>query len=157
MGESAGVIAIQLYALHNVLYAVGAYPAGALADRFGKRGFLMVAYGLAALINLLLMLAQPSLLMLALVFILAGVAYAFQQSLERAIAADITPVQVRSTGFGVLAAANGVGDFVSSAIVGTLWTMVSPATGFAYAFLITAVGGLVTLAALRSAQPATGA
>ena len=156
-GRSAGVIAIQLYALHNVLYAVGAYPAGALADRFGKRGFLMVAYGLAALMNLLLMLAQPSLLMLALVFILAGVAYAFQQSLERAIAADITPVQVRSTGFGVLAAANGVGDFVSSAIVGTLWTMVSPATGFAYAFLITAVGGLVTLAALRSAQPATGA
>ena len=156
-GRSAGVIAIQLYALHNVLYAVGAYPAGALADRFGKRGFLMVAYGLAALMNLLLMLAQPSLLMLALVFILAGVAYAFQQSLERAIAADITPVQVRSTGFGVLAAANGVGDFVSSAIVGTLWTMVSPATGFAYAFLITAAGGLVTLAALRSAQPATGA
>jgi MFS family permease len=156
-GRSAGVIAIQLYALHNILYAIGAYPAGALADRFGKRGFLIVAYGLAALMNLFLMLAQPSLLMLALVFVLAGVAYAFQQSLERAIAADITPVQVRSTGFGVLAAANGVGDFVSSAIVGTLWTMVSPATGFAYAFLVTAVGGLVTLAALRSAQPATGA
>lgn len=156
-GRSAGVIAIQLYALHNVLYALGAFPAGALADRFGKRGFLIVAYGLAALINLLLMLAQPSLVMLALVFILAGVAYAFQQSLERAIAADITPVQVRSTGFGVLAAANGVGDFVSSAIVGALWTMVSPATGFAYAFLVTSVGGLVTLAALRSAQPATGA
>ena len=49
-GRSAGVIAIQLYALHNVLYALGAFPAGALADRFGKRGFLIVAYGLAALI-----------------------------------------------------------------------------------------------------------
>ena len=104
-GASAGAIAIQLYALHNLLYAVGAYPAGALADRFGKRGFLIAAYGLAALMNLLLIFGSPSFPTLVLVFVLAGAGYAFQQSLERAIVADITPVEVRSTGFGVLAAA----------------------------------------------------
>jgi MFS family permease len=156
-GASAGALAIQLYALHNLLYAVGAYPAGALADRFGKRGFLIAAYGLAALMNLLLIFAAPSFLTLVLVFVLAGAGYAFQQSLERAIVADITPVEVRSTGFGVLAAGNGVGDLVSSAIVGALWTTISPSAGFTYAFILTVVGGLVTLAALRSRGAARSA
>ena len=64
--------------------------------------------------------------------------------MERAIAADLTPVQVRSTGFGVLAAANGVGDLLSSAIVGTLWTTVSPQVAFAYALAMTIAGALVT-------------
>jgi len=150
-GAGAGAIVIQLYALHNALYAVGAYPAGMLADRYGKRGFLLAAYALAAAMNLLLIVLTPSTTTLAFVFILAGAGYALQQSLERAIAADLTPVEVRSTGFGVLAAANGVGDLVSSAIVGTLWTAVSPEAGFGYALVMTIAGAIATGAALRAA------
>jgi MFS family permease len=151
-GQGAGVIAIQLYALHNLLYAVGSYPAGVLADRFGKRAFLLAAYMFAAVMNLLLILAPPSPATLVLIFALAGAGYALQQSLERAIAADITPVEIRSTGFGVLAAANGVGDLVSSAIVGTLWTAISPAAGFSYALLMTLAGAFATRMALRSCE-----
>jgi len=153
-GEGAGAIAIELYALHNVLYAVGAYPAGMLADRYGKRGFLLAAYGLAAMMNLVLIVSTPSAVALAFVFILASSGYALQQSLERAIAADVTPVEVRSTGFGVLAAANGVGDLVSSAIVGTLWTAISPQAAFAYALVMTLAGAVVTGAALRGGNAA---
>lgn len=149
-GQGAGSIAIALYALHNLLYAVGSYPAGALADRYGKGGFLLAAYALAAAMNLILIVAAPSIVTLVVVFILAGAGYALQQSLERAIAADLTPVEVRSTGFGVLAAANGVGDLVSSAIVGTLWTTVSPEAGFAYALVMTIAGALVTGMSLRA-------
>lgn len=156
-GQSAGAIAIQFYALHNLLYAVGAYPAGALADKFGKGRFLIAAYALAALMNLLLMLAAPSVATLLLVFILAGAGYALQQALERAIAADFAPGEVRSTGFGVLAAANGIGDLLSSAIVGTLWTAFSPAVGFAYALIMTLAGATATVVALRSAKAAGGA
>ena len=149
-GQGAGAIAIELYALHNVLYAVGSYPVGALADRYGKRGFLLAAYALAAAMNLILIVAAPSIVTLVVVFVLAGAAYALQQSLERAIAADLTPVEVRSTGFGVLATANGVGDLVSSAIVGTLWTAVSPQVAFAYALVMCIAGAIVTRAALRA-------
>ena len=149
-GQGAGAIAIALYALHNVLYAVGSYPVGALADRYGKRGFLLAAYALAAAMNLILIVAAPSIATLVVVFILAGAGYALQQSFERAIAADLTPVEVRSTGFGVLAAANGVGDLVSSAIVGALWTTVSPQVAFAYALGHEIGGAIVTGAALRA-------
>jgi MFS family permease len=157
-GGSAGAIAVGLYALHNILYAVGAYPAGVLADRFGnKRGFLVTAYGLAAFMNMVLIAVTPSTVALILVFVLAGVAYAFQQSLERAIAADIAPKEVRGTGFGVLAAVNGIGDLVASTIVGALWTAFSPSIAFSYAFVMTIVGAVATMVALRSAKAATNA
>jgi MFS family permease len=149
-GQSARTIAIGLYALHNVLYAVGSYPAGALADRYGKGRFLLAAYALASLMNLVLIVAAPSVATLLVVFVLAGAAYALQQSLERAIAADMAPIEVRSTGFGALASANGIGDLVSSVIVGTLWTTVSPVAGFCYAMAMSVAGAIVTGAALRA-------
>ena len=152
-GESAGTIAIELYALHNVLYALGSYPAGVLADRFGKAPFLLLAYALGSLMNGVLIFAAPSVSTLLVVFILAGATYALQQALERAIAADLTPAELHSTGFGALASANGIGDFVSSAIVGTLWTTVSPVAGFSYALAMSLAGVLITGAALRGIRP----
>lgn len=155
-GSSAGTIAIELYAMHNFLYAVGSYPAGALADRIGKRGLLIGAYWIAALMNLLLISAAPSVGVLVAAFFLAGAGYALQQSLERAIVADIVPVEVRSTGFGVLASANGIGDLVSSAIVGGIWTVFSPRLAFLFALVMTAVGAIVTSYALRQSRVRSG-
>jgi hypothetical protein len=57
---------------------------------------------------------------------------------------------VTSTGFGVLAAVNSVGDLVSSAIVGALWTTASPKVAFAYAFIMSISGAFLTRIALRS-------
>lgn len=148
--EQAGSIAVALYTLHNVLYMAGAFPVGALADRIGKRWFLTGAYLLAALYNLLLIVEIPSVAVLALVFALAGTVYSSQQSLERAVAADLVPERVRSTGFGVLATVNGLGDFVSSLVVGLLWTIFSPAVGFAYSFVLSLVGAAAITIALRS-------
>jgi MFS family permease len=79
-----------------------------------------------------------------------------QQSLERAIVADIVPVEVRSTGFGVLASANGIGDLVSSAIVGGIWTVFSPRLAFLFALVMTAVGAIVTSYALRQSRVRSG-
>jgi MFS family permease len=147
--EEAGNIAILLYSLHNVLYAAGLYPIGVLADHLGKWRFLVGAYSLAVVYNLLLIVAVPSTATLALIFAMAGTVYASQQTLERAIAADFVPDNVRSTGFGVLATVNGVGDFVSSLVVGLLWSFVSPQVGFAYSLVLSIIGAVATYIALR--------
>jgi MFS family permease len=152
--EQAGSIAVGLYTLHNTLYMAGAFPVGVLADRIGKRWFLTGAYLLAALYNLLLIVEIPSVAVLALVFALAGTVYSSQHSLERAVAADLVPEQVRSTGFGVLATVNGIGDFISSLVVGLLWTIFSPAVGFAYSFVLSLVGAAAITVALRSTNNA---
>jgi len=43
-------------------------------------------------------------------------------------------------GFGVLATVNGIGDLISSIVVGALWSAVSPAAGFLYAAIFTGIG-----------------
>lgn len=149
-GDQAGLIAIQLYTLHNVLYAVGAYPIGALADRLGKRGLLISAYILAVGMNSLLIAATPSIPLLVVIFALGGTIYASQQSLERAVAADLVPAEIRSTGFGVLATVNGIGDFISSLMVGFLWSTFSPATGFTYSLALSILGAIAISFALRN-------
>lgn len=139
----AGQVAIGLYTLHNVLYAGMSFPIGALADRIGKRGLLALGYGVAALMGLGWIVAVPSVWMLAVLFALGGVFIAAEDALEGALAADLLPEDVRGTGYGVLATVNGLGDFLSSIVVGVLWTAVSPAAGFAYATILFVIGAVV--------------
>jgi MFS family permease len=139
----AAQFAIILYTIHNVLYASMSFPVGALADRIGKRGLLAAGYALAALMGIGWILAVPSVWVLGVLFALGGIFIAAEDSLEGALAADLLPEDVRGTGYGVLATVNGAGDFMSSIIVGLLWSTVSPAAGFAYATILFAIGAIV--------------
>ncbi|MGH9414418.1 MAG: MFS transporter [Terriglobales bacterium] len=129
----AAQLAALLYVLHNVVYALASFPAGALADRMAKTKLLACGYVLAAAtvagLAWLMAARVPALAWLALVFAAAGVYVAIQDALEGTIAADRLPPPARATGYGALGAVNGVGDFAASALVGGLWA-VSAATAF---------------------------
>src|ERR1017187_1405573 len=146
----AGGIAVALYTFHNLIYAAASYPAGLLGDKFGRRGILIVGYLLAAVMSVGFIFAPPRLPELIGLFGLAGLYVAIQDTLEKSVAAELLPKEVRATGYGVLATVNGIGDFFSSIVVGFLWTAVSPAAGFVYAAALTAAGGLLLLFSSRS-------
>jgi MFS family permease len=139
----AGMLAVMLYTVHNIIYAAASYPAGALGDRMDKRSLLAFGYAAGAAMNVGFIFLPGNLGSLALLFALAGIAIAIHDAIEKAAAADVLPSEIRGTGYGVLAAVNGVGDFVSSAVVGLLWSAVNPAAGFIYAAVLTAGGSLV--------------
>jgi len=147
----AGGIAVALYTFHNVIYAAASYPAGVVGDKLGRRGILVVGYLLAAVMSVGFIFAPPRLPELIGLLGLAGFYVAIQDTLEKSVAAELLPRDIRATGFGVLATVNGIGDFFSSIIVGFLWTAVSPAAGFVYAAALTAMGGLLLLFSTRSA------
>ena len=132
-----------LYTFYNVVNAAAAYPAGALADRIGKRGLLAAGYAVGAATYIGFIFEQPTIPVLAILFGFAGVHGAVQQSLEKSVAAELLPKDVRGSGFGVLATANGVGDFVSSIAVGALWSSVSAGAGFLYAGIFSAIGAVI--------------
>lgn len=142
-GAVANSTAIGLYTLHNILYAGFAYPAGLLSESLGKRTMLGIGYLLFALMCLGFILEPPKLWALIILFSLAGIYIALVDSMERALAGDLLPAHLRGTGYGVLSMVNGIGDFVSSFVVGLLWTNVSPLTGFVYAGSLTLLGGVV--------------
>ena len=143
----AAAISVGLYTFHNFIDAVAAFPAGAIGDRISKRWLLAGGYLLGAVVAAGFIFARPSLGVLILLFGLAGVHLAVQQSLEKAMAADLLAAESRGSGFGVLASANGIGDLVSSIAVGALWSSVSPAAGFIYSGVLALAGAILILRA----------
>jgi len=138
----AGKIAIGLYIFHNVVYAATSYPVGVLGDRTNKKALLAIGYALFTVMCVGFLAVGASLPGLVLLFALAGIYIAVVDSMERALAADLLPLERRGTGYGALATVNSLGDLTSSIVVGLLWAYVSIASGFWYAAVLTLTGAI---------------
>jgi MFS family permease len=139
----APALAVSLYVIHNIVYAAASYPVGSLADRFGKKRLLVAGYAVSGLMCLGFLLPGAGYPLLVVLFSMGGLFIAVEDSLERAIAADMLPQDLKGTGFGVLASVNGLGDFFSSVTVGLLWTLASPAAGFLYSAGLSFLGAFL--------------
>jgi MFS family permease len=141
-----------LYVWHNIVYAAAAYPAGHLGDRIGHRPILGFGYAISVAVPLMLIgcftRGWASLPLFAVIFGVAGLVNGIQDTLEGATTSDFVPAVHRGLGFGLLGAVNGVGDLVSSLVVGALWTL-HPALGFGFAALMMAMGAGVVLLGRR--------
>ena len=135
-------VAVLLYTLHNLVSAGVAYPVGRLGDRSSKLTILLWGYGLGVGTNALLALFSDSLGWLVAVVVLSGTYIAVEETLEKAVAAEMLPRELRSLGFGILACANAVGDMVSSLYVGFLLESQHPGWAFGIAAALGATGVL---------------
>jgi MFS family permease len=145
--------AVALYVVHNAVSAGAAFPIGALADRVGHRRVIVGGYVLAAATTLAFALAPPTPSWLLLLFVGSGVYVASEEVAEKSYAASLLPADRRGAGMGLLAATNGVGDMVSSALVGSIWAAAAnPAWGFAAAAALQALGALMIAFTARDAE-----
>jgi MFS family permease len=127
--------AVALYVLHNATSALASFPIGSLADRIGHRRVVVGGYLFAAATTLGFALAPPTAGWLLVLFVCSGCYIASEEVAEKSYAASLLPQASRGAGMGLLAAANGVGDMVSSALVGTLWAVFP---GYAWGFVAAA-------------------
>ncbi|MEZ5776688.1 MAG: MFS transporter [Hyphomicrobiaceae bacterium] len=113
----------------NVVYALSAYPAGALSDRIGRLGLL--GAGLALLVAADLVLAVADGVAAGAVGVaLWGLHMGMTQGLISALVADVAPAALRGTAFGVLNLVTGVALLAASVIAGALWAEAGPASTF---------------------------
>ncbi|MBC5782064.1 MFS transporter [Ramlibacter sp. USB13] len=133
----------------NVVYALGAYPFGRLADTMSHRKLL--AAGLAVLIaaDVALALADHGPLLWAGI-VLWGLHMALTQGLLAAMVADTSPAPLRGTAFGMFNLASGIAMLVASALAGLLWDRL----GGASTFVAGAVTSALALAVLAWKAPA---
>ncbi len=129
-----------LYLVRNATYALASYPLGSLGDRVGRARLLVGGYLLAVLTFVGFAVAPPSVPAFALLFGLAGVFIAAEDTLEGAVAGGLAPEGRRGIAFGALATVNGVGDLVSSIAIGFVFALAGYATGFALAAVVAAAG-----------------
>lgn len=152
LSPSRGVIAAAevaglLYVVHNVFYALVSYPVGALSDRWGRRSLLTMGYGLGAVVAAGFALAfwhhTARILIIGILFALGGTFIAIQDAMEGAMTADLAPHKEKhGVAYGLTGTVNGVGDFLSSTIVGLVWTWHSPVAAFIYASVIMTLGAV---------------
>jgi len=147
----AARVAALLYTLRNIVYAAASFPIGALSDRFSRTRYLAVGYGVAAITFLGFAFVIPSVWWFAIFFSLAGVFIAWEDTIEGVAVRDYVRTEIAGTAYGALGVANGIGDFVSSLVVGALWAWAGPAVGFGYAAAVGLAG-----AAIMARVPAGG-
>jgi MFS family permease len=142
----AASLAVGLYTLHNVFYAGSAYVSGWISDHVRQRKAILAGgYALAGVTAIFLTTAPHRLLLLAPIFALAGLYVGTEEALEDSLAAELMPREHHGMAFGTLAAVNAVGDFLSSLVVGFLWSAVSVRAAFSFSAVLFFAGALIIL------------
>jgi MFS family permease len=133
----AAQVAGMLYVWRNVVQVAVSFPIGVMADRVGHLPVLIAGYVAGALTafltTLAFWLAVDSIVLLSVVFFIAGLYVAVQEALESTVTAELVQADTLAMSYGALGTVNGTAKFVSSTAVGVLWTTVSPVLGFGLA------------------------
>jgi len=130
----------------NVVYALSAYPAGALSDRMDRITILTIGLGLLFAADIVLAFA-PGLAGIALGVVLWGAHMGFTQGLLSTLVADSAPPELRGTAFGMFNLVTGLALLVASVIAGALWDKVGPQGTFlaGAAFTVLTLIGLLPI------------
>jgi MFS family permease len=146
----ATTLGVGLYLIRNIVYAVASYPLGLLGDRFGRKPMLILGYAIAVATFIGFVITPANLILYGSLFALCGVFIAAEDTLESTLAAEMVEEKSRALGFGALATVNGIGDLVSSVMIGFIWTFVGYSAGFLVAAVIAAAGTILLIWTTRA-------
>ena len=145
----AASFAVLFYTIRNFAQAVSDYIVGGLSDKISKKILLSVfGFSLFGLASLGFIYTTTSFSYFIILFILSGVS-ASGVAIEKAYAAELLPDDVRGTGYGILNTVDGMGDFISSFVVGTVWTILSPSIAFTYGAIISFIAAFLLLSMMK--------
>jgi MFS family permease len=131
--DAATSIALWLYVAYNVAATITSVPAGRLADRTGPVRVLAGGVAVFLVAYVVLAVTGADIAVLAVGFVLAGVAIGAVETSEHTAVAGHAPENLRGSAFGLLAAGQSAGNLVASGGAGVLWTLVSPEAAFGVA------------------------
>ena len=139
----------------NAVYALAAYPAGVLSDRFNRMTMLMTGFALLIAADIVLAISG-GLGGVTIGIVLWGLHMGFTQGLLATLIADTAPPELRGTAYGVFNLLGGLAALVASVLAGALWDSFGPAAVFLTGAGFTAVA-LLGLALVRQRVPSLGA
>jgi MFS family permease len=144
LGVGAVWIPLLWSALH-VVKLLSSLAGGDLSDRLGRRTLIAAGWFVYAVVYAGFGVIESPTAVVAL-FLVYGLYFGLTEGVEKAWIADLAPVALRGTAFGIYNGALGFGGLVSSIMFGVIWTRVSPTAAFATGAAI----ALVAIALLYS-------
>jgi MFS family permease len=128
VGAQLAFIPLALVVM-NATYAISAYPAGLLSDRFGRRGLIVAGISLYSIVYFG-MAAASDIWHVWLLLSLYGIQLGLTQGVFLALVSDTVPEHLRGTGFGFYSLLIGFTLLPASLLAGMLWQYVSPGAAF---------------------------
>jgi MFS family permease len=131
-----------LYMTMNVMYATLSYPAGRLADRFGKGTVAFVGYLLYAALYALFAI-EANMNALWVLFPLQGIYLAITDGVGTAYMATLLPGARKATGFAIYHTIIGLALLPAGTMGGWLWEHLSPAATFIAGSLLSLIAAAI--------------
>ena len=138
-------MAILLYLVFNLSYALFSYPAGKLFDRIGPKSILATGYCVYGCVYLGFAVcgAGTASWMMWVLFGMYGLYAGLTDGVEKALVANLAPADLCATAIGLHATIVGVGLLPASLLAGELWSLFGPEATFLFGSalgLLAAVG-----------------
>jgi MFS family permease len=139
---------ILLYLVFNIVYGLSSYPAGKISDRVGRRALIVLGYLSYGLVYFGFAFFTHSYLIWTL-FALYGIYMGFTEGVEKALVADLSPIDLRATVIGLHATLVGLGLFPASFLAGVLWRFLGAKAPFIFGGAMGVLASLGMLYVLR--------
>jgi MFS family permease len=144
-----------VYLTFNVIYGLGALPAGILSDRFGPKPIIFLSFILFGFIYLgFAQAGRP--VHIWFLFIAYGLFMAMTEGVQKAFLATIIPQEFKATGFGFYNTLVGLAVLPASLIGGLLWDRVGPQATFLYGSVTAWLAALLFLFLLLKTKRQSG-
>lgn len=113
------------YMIHNTSSAAFSYFAGKTSDTVGARKVIIAGYTMLLISYAIIGFAESA-FMLGIGFFALGLFPALTDGVQRALAAELSPAELRGGAFGLLHATLGIGAIFAGVGGGLLWEFYSP-------------------------------
>ncbi|MCX7798284.1 MAG: MFS transporter [Melioribacter sp.] len=120
--SNSDTIAILGYIFYNLVYAATSYPAGKLADKFGKKKILIIGLIIFSLIYFIFAINKEPLIVW-LCFVLYGIYASSTEGIAKAWISDITDENFKGSAIGLLTTLSSLGIMLGSIFTGILWDL----------------------------------
>jgi len=125
---------LMVYIFYNLIYALSAYPIGALADKIGLRNMFSIGLGIFAIVYFGMAYNYEP-LGFWILFALYGIYAAATEGIAKAWISNIATKNEVGTAIGTYEAFKSLAAILASTLAGVIWQVISPST----TFLITAI------------------
>ncbi len=142
-----------LWAMLHVVKATTSVVGGNLSDRWSRRSVIGIGWAIYAAVYAGFAIST-SVAALVAWFLVYGFYYGFSEGAEKALVADMAPVRLRGTAFGIYSTVLGIGALAASLVFGYVWKVVGPGTAFAMGASLALAATVALFAVVSDRGPA---
>jgi MFS family permease len=143
LGFSVSTV-LLCYIMYNVIFAIGAFPAGILSDKLGRRNLMTWGFLIFACVYAGFAFTSETIYVWML-FVVYGLYAALTDGIGRAYVVDLVPFDKRATALGIYHTAIGMMMLFSNLIAGILWDMIGAPAPFIYGAIAAVVSAVMLI------------